>query len=86
MKNTHVIDVRNKEEYDIEHISGAKSIPVSEIGRHSEWGKDDHILIVCNRGGQRSHKASEILKEKGYENVEILEGGMVSWKEGKADV
>lgn len=79
--NEMIIDVREKLEYDKEHIPGAQSIPVSELeGRYSELNKDSPIKIVCNFGGQRSHKAIEILKEKGFQNVEIIEGGMCNWE------
>ncbi|HET7580111.1 MAG TPA: rhodanese-like domain-containing protein [Bacillales bacterium] len=86
MAKKRVIDVREKNEYDREHIPGAQSIPVSEMDeRHKELNKDDEIVVVCNRGGQRSQKAAEILNEKGYEHVEIMEGGMSGWKAGRQD-
>lgn len=50
------------------------------IGVPSLANKDSPIIIVCNFGGQRSHKAIEILKEKGFQNVEIIEGGMCNWE------
>ncbi|HEX7064571.1 MAG TPA: rhodanese-like domain-containing protein [Bacillales bacterium] len=84
MAEKKIIDVRDQSEYNQEHIPGAESIPVSDIEeRHTELKKDDEIIVVCNRGGQRSSKAAEILREKGYEKVEIYEGGMAAWKEGK---
>lgn len=52
--------------------------------RNGELEKNDEIVVVCNRGGQRSQKAAEILKEKGYRNVSILEGGIKGWKEVQA--
>lgn len=86
MEEKRVIDVRDQNEFDREHIPGAQSIPVSELEeRHKELNKDEDIVVVCNRGGQRSHKAAEILKEKGYEHVEIMEGGMSGWKAGRQD-
>ncbi|WP_085522932.1 TOBE-like domain-containing protein [Tuberibacillus sp. Marseille-P3662] len=76
-----IIDVRDPKEFDEEHIPGAKSMPLSEIEeRHSELQSDINIMVVCNRGGQRSQKAMELLEEKGYQHVWILEGGMACWK------
>ncbi|HEU5141209.1 MAG TPA: rhodanese-like domain-containing protein [Bacillales bacterium] len=82
MAERKMIDVRDETEYNQEHIPGATSIPVSELQRrHTELQKDDEITVVCNRGGQRSRRAAEILREKGYEQVEIYEGGMAAWKQ-----
>lgn len=77
-----IVDVRDNQEYETKHLSGAISIPLTELGdRYSELEKDAQIQIVCNFGGQRSQKAAELLKQKGFENVEILEGGMSSIKD-----
>ncbi|WP_077622458.1 rhodanese-like domain-containing protein [Sediminibacillus massiliensis] len=77
-----IVDVRNKEQYEQGSIPGALSIPVEELdGRLEELDKDSHVTVVCNRGGQRSQRALELLKEKGYQKADILEGGMVKWKE-----
>jgi rhodanese-related sulfurtransferase len=81
MSEKIVVDVRDKDDYEKDHIPGAKSIPVSELEqRISELNKDTEIQIVCNRGGLKSSKAAEVLKEKGFNKVEIIEGGMESWK------
>lgn len=81
MSEKIVVDVRDKDDYEKDHILGAKSIPVSELEqRISELNKDTEIQIVCNRGGLKSSKAAEVLKEKGFNKVEIIEGGMESWK------
>lgn len=84
MGNDQVItlDVRELDEYETEHIPGAKSIPLSELEeRIEELPKDATIRVVCNFGGQRSHKAAELLKNKGL-SVDILEGGMKAWTDG----
>lgn len=82
MKDTRFIDVRNKEEYEQQHIPGVQSIPVDELeNRYSELDKDDRIVVVCNHGGRRSQKAADILQGNGFENVDIYEGGIVKWNE-----
>ena len=44
-----VVDVRNKEMYDVGHIPGAKLIPVNEVGeRAKELPKDKTIVTYCS--------------------------------------
>lgn len=44
-----VVDVRNKEMYDLAHIPGAKLIPVNEVGeRAKELPKDKTIVTYCS--------------------------------------
>jgi rhodanese-related sulfurtransferase len=43
-----IIDVRNKEAYDLEHAEGAISIPLGELeGRLKELPKDKLIAAYC---------------------------------------
>lgn len=77
-----IIDVRDKEQFEQENIPGSRSMPLEELEQRSnELDKKEQIRVVCNRGGQRSQKALQLLKEKGFENAELVEGGLARWKE-----
>jgi hypothetical protein len=42
------VDVRGKDQYDIEHIKGAISMPVGEvIARHNELPKTKFLITYC---------------------------------------
>lgn len=44
-----VVDVRNKQAYDVGHIPGAKLIPVGEVGdRFKELPRDKTIVTYCS--------------------------------------
>ena len=44
-----VVDVRNKEPYDLSHIQGAKLIPVADTLKHiDELPKDKLIVTYCS--------------------------------------
>ena len=47
--------------------------------------KNQKILVTCALGGQASIAAG-ILNEYGYDNVSIIDGGIVGWKEAGFDV
>jgi len=77
-----MIDVREEDEvaelaYDVENVI---NIPLSQLEeRMNEIPKDIPLVIAC-RSGQRSHKASMLLLENGYDNLVNMEGGMLEWQ------
>jgi rhodanese-related sulfurtransferase len=77
-----IIDVRQPEEWQQEHIAKAKLIPLAEIAHKIQ----DHaqksgqkIYLYCQRG-RRSEQAGLILLSLGYQEVYQLEGGLEEWK------
>jgi glyoxylase-like metal-dependent hydrolase (beta-lactamase superfamily II)/rhodanese-related sulfurtransferase len=75
-KETILIDVRRKSEFDSEHIVDAISIPLNEINQHlAEFPKDKDFILQC-AGGYRSMIAASILKSRGYHNFKDVIGGM----------
>jgi NADPH-dependent 2,4-dienoyl-CoA reductase/sulfur reductase-like enzyme/rhodanese-related sulfurtransferase len=77
-----LIDVRTAGEYGRGNIPGAINIPVDEIReRKSEIAK--HNLLVNCQVGQRGHTASLLLKELGF-NAVNLDGGYLTWSNSPA--
>jgi len=74
-KDTLVVDVRKKSEFDSEHVVDAVNIPLNSIYSYlSEIPKDKTFVLHC-AGGYRSMIASSILKQLGYDNFVDVEGG-----------
>jgi NADPH-dependent 2,4-dienoyl-CoA reductase/sulfur reductase-like enzyme/rhodanese-related sulfurtransferase len=72
-----LIDVRSPGEFGRGSIPGARNIPVDEIrGRISEL-TNKNILVNC-QVGQRGHTATMLLKELGF-NAVNLDGGYLTW-------
>jgi len=77
-----LIDVRTAAEYGRGSIPGAINIPVDEIReRKSEIA--NHDLLVNCQVGQRGHTASLLLKELGF-NAVNLDGGYLTWSNSPA--
>lgn len=78
-----VLDVREPMEYEMDHIKGAKNIPVKELPRRiSELPMDKNAEIITHcESGFRSAHAAIFLKAYGYTNVKNLEHGMHEWRE-----
>lgn len=75
-----ILDVREQDEYDNGHITGAILIPYTKIDNKAEEmlpDKDKQILVYC-RSGRRSKIAAESLVKLGYTNVKEF-GGIINW-------
>jgi NADPH-dependent 2,4-dienoyl-CoA reductase/sulfur reductase-like enzyme/rhodanese-related sulfurtransferase len=79
-----LIDVRSPSEFKAGSIPGAVNIPVDEIrGRVSEI-KHEPILVNC-QVGQRGHTATMLLKELGFDAIN-LDGGYLTYSNSPAAV
>lgn len=73
-----LVDVREQNEYDQEHIAGSLLIPLSEFeARFEELPKDKELVMQC-RSGARSGQATEFLNAQGYNAVNMT-GGILAW-------
>ena len=74
-----LIDVRELHEYELKNIGG-ELIPLAQILEQSDKiDKTKKVVIHC-KSGARSRKAIALLeKEKGFENLWNLEGGIERW-------
>jgi rhodanese-related sulfurtransferase len=71
-----VVDVRSKMEYNLGHYPEALHIPTQALQDQVETlipDKNTRILIYCNTG-QRARYATDVLKAKGYKNVQFIAG------------
>ena len=77
-----IIDVREKDEWDEEHIPDAihMSRGTIELGIE-EKVPDTNTMVICHcGGGGRSALAAESLQRMGYKNVRSMAGGFKAWK------
>ena len=77
-----LIDVREKEEWDEQHIPKAIHVSRGRLeGEIEEKVTDPNATIIVHcGGGGRSALAAETLQRMGYKNVMSLGGGMKAWK------
>jgi sulfur-carrier protein adenylyltransferase/sulfurtransferase len=76
------LDVRERDEWDEGHISGALHVPRGYLESRIEGLVPDRTakLVVYCAQGNRSAFATKTLNELGYENVVNLQGGYTDWK------
>ncbi|MDX8396271.1 MAG: rhodanese-like domain-containing protein [Mariprofundaceae bacterium] len=74
------LDVRTTGEYASGHVPGAKLIPIQALAeRLAEVPRDKRVYVYCE-SGVRSAKASKMLAEAGFTNIENIPGSMQGWR------
>jgi len=88
-----IIDVREPKEFGDGHVPDAVNIPrgvlelradpASPVADSALTGaRSARILVYCTKGpGFRSLLSAQTLMQMGYENVEVLAGGLAAWDE-----
>ena len=77
-----LVDVRTSSEYAAGSIPGAMSMPVDEIRNRVAELTNKNVLVNC-QVGQRGHTATMLLKELGF-NAVNLDGGYLTWSNSPA--
>jgi rhodanese-related sulfurtransferase len=86
--NAKLIDVREDNEWDAAHATGATHLGKGIIERDIEAmapDKSTELILYCG-GGYRSALAADVLETMGYTNVWSMAGGWKAWKESGAPV
>lgn len=83
-----LIDVREDNEWEAGHASGAEHLGKGIIERDVEErvpDKETELILYCG-GGYRSALAADALQKMGYRNVYSMAGGWKAWKESGAPI
>jgi len=80
-----ILDVRTAAEFAESRIKGALNINVKAPDFKEKVEKLDHngVYLVYCRGGVRSARAMNLMKEWGFKQVYNLGGGLKKWQEEK---
>lgn len=79
-----VIDVRSVDEYNQQHIPFAINLPIEKL-EAKERNLDilKTIITVCGKGGGRSERAADFIRNNYIAKVFFLEGGTYGWFENE---
>ena len=83
-----LVDVRTIEEYESGHIQDAINFDYYSESFQKEilsLDKSASIVLYC-RTQNRSTKTANYLKENGYKEITVLEGGITSWVKNGNDL
>lgn len=82
-KPASIINVETSQDFSGCHVPGARWVPsgslelqIADIAPE----KNASIAVTCNNG-QNAALAGATLKEVGYKDISVLEGGMAAWRQ-----
>ncbi len=74
-----LLDVREKDEYDEDHIEGVQLIPLGHLQtKLDKIPKDKPVMCIC-RSGSRSMYATMMLSQAGFDAYNVT-GGMMAYR------
>jgi UPF0176 protein len=79
-----IVDARNDYEWEVGHFEGAKNPQIEKFRDFKDYVKkledlkDKKVVTYCT-GGIRCEKASAYMKDKGFDNVYKLDGGIIEF-------
>ncbi len=75
-----IVDARPKQDYDMDHIAGAISMPFFEVEqRYKELPRDTWIVTYCACPRAEAQEAANTLKQKGFKKVKVFYEGYFEW-------
>jgi len=79
-----LIDVRTPAEFREVHIDFARLVPLESFDPQRVMAgrpvaADEPLYVVC-RSGSRAKRACELMVDRGYGNVVVVEGGTLGWE------
>ena len=86
LDNLCVVDVRPQEEYGIDHIPGAVSLPFLALFDSPElvsvWDQNQTLVLYCFKSDcKEANMMVNRLRKMGFKNVLVLKEGFAGWIE-----
>ncbi len=78
-----VVDIRSSEDFEKYHIPGSIHVPVDKLLENEELKTlaADNTIILASNGNTLASQAWLLLRENGFNDVLILQGGLNYWVE-----
>jgi rhodanese-related sulfurtransferase len=83
-----MIDVRDAAEYAAGHATGARNVPLDQLEQKlpgTVKNKSLPVLLMC-ASGARAQRALATAKKLGYEQAQVVGGGLKSWKDANLPI
>jgi rhodanese-related sulfurtransferase len=81
--NALVVDLRPSADFEKGHIPGARNVQMSQFDPENKQlaaARALPVVLVC-KAGQTAGAAAKRLKQAGFEQVYVLEGGIQAWQQ-----
>ena len=74
----HVIDIRQRSEFEAGHVPGAVNIELGALEGRMADVPAGPLVVMCGHG-ERASGAAGVLSRAGFEDVTVLDGGPEDW-------
>ncbi len=75
-----ILDTREREEFDVSHIQGAKRVGYKKFTVEKVWMLDRNTTIILySTDGERCQHVAAYLKMMGFIDVRRIEGSLIGW-------
>lgn len=75
-----IVDLRSAEEFAIDHLPGARLIPLEELRQRSGELDRERATVLVARTQYRAMQAYHILRRRRFTALHVLRGGMLAWE------
>jgi rhodanese-related sulfurtransferase len=76
-------DLREPEDFKKDHLPGARSLPLKQLTtRFQRIPMAGRVVLYCTcaEGNIEEGHAYQLLRQMGYRNVSVLDGGITEWR------
>ncbi|MFW6188972.1 MAG: FAD-dependent oxidoreductase [Planctomycetota bacterium] len=80
-----LLDVRTHEEFDQARLEDSVHIPLSVLRARLDELPRDRPIVTFSRVSLSAYEAAIILRANGFEDVRVMDGGIIMWPYGKSE-
>ena len=83
-----VVDVREPDEFAAGHVTNSRNVPLDQLETRlpaTVKNKSLPVLLMCATGA-RAGRALAIAKKLGYEQAQVVGGGLKGWKDANLPI
>ena len=83
-----VVDVREPDEFAAGHVTNSRNVPLDQLEAKlpaTVKNKSLPVLLMCATGA-RAGRALAIAKKLGYEQAQVVGGGLKGWKDANLPI
>ena len=81
-----LIDVREPEEHNVQHIKNSLLIPLGEISIEKIPKTNKPIIVYCKAGKRSMDACTKLLSQNSSLNIASLNGGIMEWIDAGEEV
>ena len=78
-----LVDVREPSEFKASHVAGSRNVPLADLEKRLPdmvKNKALPLVLVCAKGARATQALGQVQK-MGYQQAQVLQGGLAAWKE-----